>query len=75
VAQKLLEALSAPLELDGHGLQVTPSIGIAVYPGDGKDVETLLRNADTAMYHAKREGRNNAQFFTQALNGAAQRRR
>jgi diguanylate cyclase (GGDEF)-like protein/PAS domain S-box-containing protein len=74
VAHKLLEALSAPLELDGHGLQVTPSIGIAVYPGDGEDVETLLRNADTAMYHAKREGRNNAQFFTHALNDAAQRR-
>jgi diguanylate cyclase (GGDEF)-like protein/PAS domain S-box-containing protein len=73
VAQKLLEALSAPLELDGHGLQVTPSIGIAVYPGDGEDVETLLRNADTAMYHAKREGRNNAQFYAPALNGAAQR--
>jgi len=75
VAHKLLEALSAPLELDGHGLQVTPSIGIGVYPGDGEDVETLLRNADTAMYHAKREGRNNAQFYTPALNGAAQRRR
>jgi diguanylate cyclase (GGDEF)-like protein/PAS domain S-box-containing protein len=74
VAQKLLEALSAPLELDGHGLQVTPSIGIAVYPGDGEDVETLLRNADSAMYHAKREGRNNAQFYAPALNGAAQRR-
>ena len=75
VAQKLLEALSAPLELDGHGLQVTPSIGIAVYPRDGEDVETLMRNADTAMYHAKRVGRNNSQFFTQAMNEAAQRRR
>ena len=67
VAQKLIESLSAPLELDGHGLQVTPSIGIAVYPGDGEDVETLLRNADTAMYHAKRQGRNNAQFYAPAL--------
>jgi diguanylate cyclase (GGDEF)-like protein/PAS domain S-box-containing protein len=75
VAQKLLEELSVPLELDGHSLQVTPSIGIAVYPGDGGDVETLLRNADTAMYHAKRVGRNNAQVFTPALNDAAQRRR
>jgi diguanylate cyclase (GGDEF)-like protein/PAS domain S-box-containing protein len=75
VAQKLLEALSAPLELDGHSVQVTPSIGIAVYPRDGEDVETLMRNADTAMYHAKRVGRNNSQFFTQAMNEAAQRRR
>jgi diguanylate cyclase (GGDEF)-like protein/PAS domain S-box-containing protein len=75
VAQKLLKELSAPLELDGHSLQVTPSIGIAVYPGDGEDVETLMRNADTAMYHAKRVGRNNAQVFTPALNDAAQRRR
>ena len=74
VAQKLLEELSAPLELDGHSLQVTPSIGIAVYPSDGEDVETLMRNADTAMYHAKRVGRNNSQFFTLAMNEAAQRR-
>ncbi|MEO8717929.1 MAG: diguanylate cyclase [Burkholderiales bacterium] len=75
VAQKVLEALSAPLDQDGNALQVTPSIGIATFPGDGGDVETLLRNADTAMYHAKREGRNNCQFFTQAMHDAAQQRR
>jgi EAL domain-containing protein (putative c-di-GMP-specific phosphodiesterase class I) len=74
VAQKVLEALSAPLELDGNTLQVTPSIGIAVYSADGEDVETLMRNADTAMYHAKQVGRNNFQFFTQAMNDAAQQK-
>jgi diguanylate cyclase (GGDEF)-like protein/PAS domain S-box-containing protein len=75
VAQKLIEALSVPLEQDGNTLQVTPSIGIASYPKDGEDVETLLRNADTAMYHAKRVGRSNPQFFTQAMHDAAQQRR
>ncbi|MEX2240951.1 MAG: EAL domain-containing protein [Burkholderiales bacterium] len=74
VAQKVLEALAEPLTLDNHALQVTPSIGIAAYPADGEEVETLMRNADTAMYHAKQVGRNNFQFFTQAMNEAAQQR-
>jgi len=74
VAQKVLEALAEPLTLENHNLQVTPSIGIAAYPADGEEVETLMRNADTAMYHAKDAGRNNFQFFTQAMNDAAQQR-
>jgi diguanylate cyclase (GGDEF)-like protein/PAS domain S-box-containing protein len=74
VAQKVLEALSEPVTIDGHELKVTPSVGICAYPHDGKDVETLMRNADTAMYHAKQMGRNNYQFFTQAMNDAAQER-
>ncbi len=74
VAQKVLDALSEPVTLDGHALTVTPSIGICAYPHDGEDVETLMRNADTAMYHAKQTGRNNFQFFTQAMNEAAQAR-
>jgi len=74
VAQHLLDALAEPVPLDGHALKVTPSIGICVYPYDGKNVETLMRNADTAMYHAKQMGRNNFQFFTQAMNEAAQQR-
>jgi diguanylate cyclase (GGDEF)-like protein/PAS domain S-box-containing protein len=74
VAQKVLDALSAPVEIDGHELRVTPSIGICAYPHDGHDVEALMRNADTAMYHAKQMGRNNYQFFTQAMNDAAQER-
>jgi diguanylate cyclase (GGDEF)-like protein/PAS domain S-box-containing protein len=74
VAQKVLDALSEPVMIDTHELKVTPSIGICAYPHDGEDVETLMRNADTAMYHAKQTGRNNYQFFTQAMNDAAQER-
>jgi len=55
-------------------LTVTPSIGIAVFPEDGRDAETLIRNADAAMYHAKESGRANYQFFTEQMNQAASRR-
>ena len=64
VARKILEAVSAPLVIDGHELRVTTSIGIAVFPGDGFDAETLLKNADRAMYRAKQLGRNNYQYAT-----------
>jgi diguanylate cyclase (GGDEF)-like protein/PAS domain S-box-containing protein len=74
VAQKVLDALAEPVMVDGHELKVTPSVGICAYPHDGADVETLMRNADTAMYYAKQMGRNNYQFFTQAMTEAAQRR-
>jgi diguanylate cyclase (GGDEF)-like protein/PAS domain S-box-containing protein len=74
VSQKVLDALSEPVTINGHELKVTPSVGICAYPHDGEDVETLMRNADTAMYHAKQMGRNNYQFFTQAMNDAAQER-
>ena len=74
VAQKVLDALAEPVVVDGHELKVTPSVGICAYPHDGADVETLMRNADTAMYYAKQMGRNNYQFFTQAMTEAAQRR-
>jgi diguanylate cyclase (GGDEF)-like protein/PAS domain S-box-containing protein len=62
VAQKILDSISKALVVDNHELFVTTSIGIAVYPEDGTDAETLLRNADRAMYHAKEAGRNNYQF-------------
>jgi diguanylate cyclase (GGDEF)-like protein/PAS domain S-box-containing protein len=74
VAEKLQELLSQPFRFEGHDLHVTPSVGICTYPQDGADVETLMRNADTAMYHAKEMGRNNYQFFTPDMNAAAQRR-
>jgi diguanylate cyclase (GGDEF)-like protein/PAS domain S-box-containing protein len=74
VAQKVLDALAEPATIDAHELKVTPSVGICAYPHDGEDVESLMRNADTAMYHAKQMGRNNFQFFTQAMNDAAQQR-
>jgi diguanylate cyclase (GGDEF)-like protein/PAS domain S-box-containing protein len=68
VANKILENLSRPYMLEGQPITVTPSIGIAVYPDDGANVEDLMRNADAAMYHAKQMGRNNVQFFNPALN-------
>jgi predicted signal transduction protein with EAL and GGDEF domain len=62
-AYKVLATLRAPHQIDDHCLYVTASIGIATYPDDGVEAETLLRNADTAMYHAKEVGRDNYQFF------------
>jgi len=70
VAQKVLEIVAAPQLIGKRPLQVTPSIGISLYPEDGEDVPSLLRNADTAMYHAKEHGRNNFQFFTGDMNRA-----
>ncbi|GBL44793.1 diguanylate cyclase/phosphodiesterase [Sulfuriferula multivorans] len=74
VAQKILSALSAPFVINGQDLRTGASIGIAVYPQDGEDVETLLKNSDTAMYHAKEAGRSNYQFFAQTMNAAAAER-
>ena len=74
VAQKILSALSAPFVINGQDLHTGASIGIAVYPQDGEDVETLLKNSDTAMYHAKEAGRSNYQFFAQTMNAAAAER-
>jgi diguanylate cyclase (GGDEF)-like protein/PAS domain S-box-containing protein len=74
VAQKVIEHVSQPAVLDARELAVTCSIGIAVFPDDGRDAETLIRNADAAMYHAKELGRANYQFFTEQMNQAASRR-
>lgn len=74
VAQKALDVLDIPFIVEGHELHVSASIGISLYPQDGTNVENLMRAADTAMYHAKEKGRNNYQFFTPALNKAAQQR-
>ena len=67
-ADKILALLAAPHAIATHDLHVTSSIGISLYPTDGDDAETLIKNADTAMYHAKEKGRNNAQFFRNAMN-------
>jgi diguanylate cyclase (GGDEF)-like protein/PAS domain S-box-containing protein len=64
VARKILDTVNQPVVIDGHELKVTTSIGIAVFPGDGFDAETLLKNADRAMYRAKQLGRNNYQYAT-----------
>jgi len=67
-AEKLMEAIAKPHLISGHLLHVTLSIGISLYPDNGKSAETILRNADTAMYHAKRSGRNKHQLFTTSMN-------
>jgi len=69
LVKKLLETLSSPYILaDNNSANISASIGIAVYPDDGVNAETLLNNADTAMYKAKENGKNNFQFFTEAMN-------
>ena len=67
-AEKLIEVMAQPHLVAGHMLHVTLSIGISLYPDNGQDVETLIKNADTAMYHAKKNGRNNCQVFTPDMN-------
>ncbi|MBK8321544.1 MAG: PAS domain-containing protein [Betaproteobacteria bacterium] len=71
VAQKILEDVMRPFPIEGHDVQVSASLGFAVYPEDGQDADTLLKNADAAMYHAKELGRNSYRAFSHAL---AQRR-
>jgi diguanylate cyclase (GGDEF)-like protein/PAS domain S-box-containing protein len=68
VAQKVLEAMSAPFVVAGREVFVTASIGIAIFPGDGPEAEALLNNANAAMLRAKQLGRNNLQFYTASLN-------
>ncbi|MDD5384335.1 MAG: EAL domain-containing protein [Gallionella sp.] len=63
VARKMLHSLSQPYEVEGHNIRATPSIGISVYPEDGTDRESLIMNADSAMYHTKENGRNDFKFF------------
>ncbi len=70
-AEKILASLSAPVELEGHEICGSGSLGIAIYPVDGQDVITLLKNADMAMYRAKDMGRNMFQFYTREMNTQA----
>jgi len=66
--QRIITRVAEPIEIDGQELLVTASAGISLYPQDGPDVETLLKNADAAMYRAKEKGRNNFQFYTAEMN-------
>ena len=74
VAAKITAALSTPIEANGHELHTSPSIGISIFPDDGPDGDIILKNADTAMYHAKAAGRNNYQFFAEEMNQSAAER-
>ncbi len=68
VAQRIVDLFSQPFHIENRVIFISPSIGIALYPNDGQDVDTLLKNADTAMYHAKEKERNNYQFFSEHMN-------
>ncbi len=71
VARRILSDISQPFTLSGREVFVTASIGISLYPSDGQDAETLLKNADIAMYSAKEQGKNNVQFYAESMNAAA----
>ncbi len=68
IARKLLDEIRKPFDLAGHTLVVTCSLGISMSPSDGEDAETLVRNADTAMYRAKEQGRDCYQLYTPSMN-------
>jgi diguanylate cyclase (GGDEF)-like protein/PAS domain S-box-containing protein len=74
VLERLLPTIAAPLRYGQSDLEVTCSIGVSLYPDDGSDPATLLKHADSAMYRAKEQGRNNFQFFTEELNRAIKER-
>jgi EAL domain-containing protein (putative c-di-GMP-specific phosphodiesterase class I) len=73
-AEKILAALSMPHRMEQHVLQVGVSIGISIFPGDGHDADTLIESADTAMYFAKENGRNNFKKFEQGMNAQSDQR-
>ena len=73
-AKRLLMAFAAPFEIDGNELHVTTSLGITVFPDDGDDPGTLIKNADMAMYHAKGEGKNGYHMFRQEMHDRVERR-
>jgi len=74
VARRILDALNEPFRFDDHEVVVSGSIGISLFPHDGGDVESLLKNADSAMYHAKEAGRGGYQFYNKTMNAAALQR-
>jgi diguanylate cyclase (GGDEF)-like protein len=75
IAARVVKLVAEPMEIDGHQTYIGTSVGIALAPGDGEDLETLLKNADTALYRAKSEGRGNYHFFERGMDEVLQRRR
>ena len=71
VAEKILHVLRRPIRVEGRELYVTASMGVSLYPDDGEDAPTLVKNADTAMYRAKEQGRDQCQLYTPAMNVSA----
>jgi len=71
IARRILNAFSSPLLINKKQIYITTSIGISIYPDDGTDAETLLKNADTAMYHSKDFGRNNYHYYNEQMNSQA----
>jgi EAL domain-containing protein (putative c-di-GMP-specific phosphodiesterase class I) len=71
VANKLLVTLARPLEISGHEITTTVSIGVSIFPDDGADADELLKNADIAMYKAKEAGKNNCQFYAKGMSATA----
>ncbi len=71
VANKLLATLARPLDISGHSISTTVSIGVSLFPEDGSDTDELLKNADIAMYKAKEAGKNNCQFYAKGMNATA----
>ncbi|HET6264198.1 MAG TPA: diguanylate cyclase, partial [Usitatibacter sp.] len=74
VAEKMIASMGAPMLVEGQALTTSCSIGISLFPSDGRDSATLMKNADVAMYYAKEKGRNNYQFFSGEMNTRAQER-
>jgi diguanylate cyclase (GGDEF)-like protein/PAS domain S-box-containing protein len=74
VARRIVDSIAEPFSMDEHEVVLSCSVGISVFPADGDDVETLLKNADSAMYHAKEAGLGGFQFYSKSMNAAAVRR-
>lgn len=74
VSQRIIEAVSEPFEVNGSKINIGASVGIAIFPRDGSDYQTILKSADMAMYQAKQEGKNTYRYFSEELNAEASRR-
>lgn len=74
VAEKLIQSIEQPIDVDGHELHVSASIGIALFPQDGRDTQTLMKQADTALYHSKESGRGRYSYVTDLIGASAEER-
>ena len=74
VAEKVMSSILKPYKLDSTEVTISASVGVSLYPADGRNADSLIRNADAAMYHAKNSGRNNFQFYSSEMNAQAMHR-